>query len=292
MIRWLFLLALGLGVACAAAEESSLAVSESSQGCLDCHAGPEVDPVLHGPHARVAGNDCATCHGASLAHQQRPPRGQPRAAPDRHFDDAGDGDAICIDCHRDDAGLHWSNSAHRRNDIGCSSCHRIHRDDPMRDAESEVATCVDCHRNVRAELLRPSTHPLHDGRMGCSDCHAPHGSATPAMLARPTANETCYDCHAELRGPFLWEHPPAREDCMICHRPHGTVHRPLLRQRGPWLCQQCHMAQFHPSTALSGSGLPGPQLPSGSTSLLGRNCMNCHSQVHGSNHPSGAGFTR
>jgi hypothetical protein len=26
--------------------------------------------------------------------------------------------------------------------------------------------------------------------------------------------------------------------------------------------------------------------------LLGRNCMNCHPKIHGSNHPSGARLTR
>jgi hypothetical protein len=26
--------------------------------------------------------------------------------------------------------------------------------------------------------------------------------------------------------------------------------------------------------------------------VLGKNCMNCHGQVHGSNHPSGARLTR
>ena len=28
------------------------------------------------------------------------------------------------------------------------------------------------------------------------------------------SNETCYQCHAEKRGPFLWEHQPARDDCL------------------------------------------------------------------------------
>jgi len=162
----------------------------------------------------------------------------------------------------------------------------------MQSAEAEFETCSSCHTGERIDFLKPSSHPLVDGRMRCSDCHAPHGSSTPAALNAPTLNETCYACHAELRGPFLWEHPPAREDCANCHRPHGSSHAALLTQRTPFLCQQCHLAQFHPSTALSGTGLSGSTLPSGSTSLMGRDCMNCHAQVHGSNHPSGVGATR
>jgi hypothetical protein len=38
-----------------------------------------------------------------------------------------------------------------------------------------------------------------------------------------------------------------------------------------------------------GDGLPDRQA---NQNLLGKNCMNCHSQVHGSNHPSGARMTR
>lgn len=125
--------------------------------------------------------------------------------------------------------------------------------------------------------------------MRCSDCHNPHGSTGPSLLARSNVNETCYRCHAEKRGPFLWEHAPVREDCSNCHEPHGSNHPSLLKNRGPYLCQQCHLAAFHPSTAYTANGLLGP---SPADQLLTRNCLNCHTEVHGSNHPSGPRFTR
>jgi DmsE family decaheme c-type cytochrome len=304
IVPLLLLLAVLHAPAAVIADDADSPLPEVVEACLMCHDDPAVKGILHGPHAVLADprtgfaeQGCASCHGPSQAHMQRPPRGSPRAPPDRHFgrdaaNDPREQDAACLDCHRGSAGLHWTASAHEREGITCVDCHRVHDSDPMQDSRRQTDACSSCHRKTAAEFRRPSVHPLLDGRMDCSDCHAPHGSAGPASLTRPTANETCFECHAEMRGPFLWEHPPAREDCSNCHRPHGAVHRPLLTQRPPWLCQQCHMAQFHPSTALSGSGLPGETLPSGSTSLLGRNCMNCHAQVHGSNHPSGAGFTR
>ena len=46
--------------------------------------------------------------------------------------------------------------------------------------------------------------------MTCSDCHAVHGSAGPKLAKRDTVNTTCYTCHAEKRGPFVWEHAPVR----------------------------------------------------------------------------------
>lgn len=149
--------------------------------------------------------------------------------------------------------------------------------------------CLSCHQRQRSEIMRPSSHPLHSGQLSCVDCHSPHGGPGPAQLKAFSLNDQCLDCHAEKRGPFLWEHAPVAEDCTNCHAAHGSNHGSLLKTRSPFLCQQCHQAAFHPSNQESGLGIP----PSGaSTNLLGKDCMNCHTQIHGSNHPSGSGLTR
>jgi hypothetical protein len=64
----------------------------------------------------------------------------------------------------------------------------------------------------------------------------------------------------------------------------------MVKLRGPLLCQSCHSQQGHPSVGHGPAGLPGGTSPA--TSLALGNCMNCHSQVHGSNHPSGSSLTR
>ncbi len=99
----------------------------------------------------------------------------------------------------------------------------------------------------------------------------------------------CFGCHAEKRGPYLWEHAPVAEDCSNCHNPHGSNHPGMLAQRAPLLCQSCHSQSGHPSIAYDADGLA-----SGAPSqyLLGQSCLNCHSQVHGSNHPSGSKLMR
>jgi hypothetical protein len=56
-----------------------------------------------------------------------------------------------------------------------------------------------------------------------------------------------------------------------------------LTMRTNFLCQSCHSNVFHPSAAYSGKGISKPD-----KHLVGRGCVNCHSQIHGSNHPSGA----
>jgi DmsE family decaheme c-type cytochrome len=242
-----------------------------------------------------ANGGCTACHGPSVEHSRR----ATRFKPDRMFGDGATASPVaeqngaCLGCHENSMRMHWRGSAHEREDVACTSCHALHTEhDPVLHKPDQVDVCFACHKEKRAEMHRPSTHPVMEGQIGCSDCHNPHGSNGPSLLLRPTLNETCYGCHAEKRGPFLWEHAPVREDCSHCHRPHGSTQPALLKARIPWLCQECHLAQQHPSTAYSGSGLPGTAVPSGAQQILGKGCTNCHSQVHGSNHPSGVRKTR
>ena len=88
---------------------------------------------------------------------------------------------------------------------------------------------------------------------------------------------------------LYWEHAPVTEDCSDCHEPHGSNHQGMLSLRGPMLCQSCHSQAGHPSVPYKDSALAGG---SASQFLLGQNCLNCHSQVHGSNHPSGSKLMR
>ena len=137
--------------------------------------------------------------------------------------------------------------------------------------------------------MRTSSHPVRQGKMPCSRCHNPHSSFSKALLGTANKNDTCYQCHAEKRGPYLWEHAPVAEDCSLCHDPHGSNNPGMLSMRGPMLCQSCHTQPEHQSFANGPDGLPDGNA---SRYLLGRNCMNCHTQVHGSNHPSGSRLMR
>jgi DmsE family decaheme c-type cytochrome len=245
--------------------------------CAECHESESKTHIFHG--------ECTACHVNATSHAAaESPRRESPGLPKPEQ---------CLACHQSGERMHWKGSGHDTANVECTSCHVPHaQSDPVLTKATEAEVCFACHKGRRAEMLRPSTHPLREGKMSCSDCHNPHGSNGPKLLTKETVNETCFTCHAEKRGPFLFEHAPVREDCGICHRPHGSVNASLLKNRTPWLCQQCHLAAQHPSTAFSGTGLPGTNKPSGAQQLLGKSCMNCHSQVHGSNHPSGMRKTR
>ena len=157
--------------------------------------------------------------------------------------------------------------------------------------KTQTEVCYTCHKEQRSDGKKLSHHPIEEGKVACSDCHNPHGSAGQKSLKKNTVTETCYQCHAEKRGPFLFEHQPATEDCVNCHNPHGSNITPLLKSRAPFMCDECHDGP-HNSKSPFGSGVAGKAgLASGvnpSTSGAGRACMNCHVMVHGSNSPAGA----
>jgi DmsE family decaheme c-type cytochrome len=307
--RWTSLLAavgIGLALPYALPAQDLAAAKTAERSCTKCHDEGDKHQVLSilatkhavmgDPRTPYADQACITCHGPSEAHLDSEDD-ENRAKPDYTFASgsaAPGSNEVCLTCHERGERTHWKGSPHETANVACSSCHQVHaQQDLVADRDTQSDVCYGCHKDVRAANLRPFRHPVHEGKVACSDCHSTHGSASgKGLLTKATLNETCYTCHAEKRGPFLWEHAPAREDCSSCHTPHGSVHQSMLKARGPWLCQQCHLAPQHPSTAYSGSGLPGATRPSGAQQMLGRNCMNCHPYVHGSNHPSGVRKTQ
>jgi DmsE family decaheme c-type cytochrome len=145
---------------------------------------------------------------------------------------------------------------------------------------SEPDTCFQCHKDRRAQMFRSSHMPLREGKITCSDCHNPHGSATEALLKEDSINDNCYKCHAEKRGPFLFEHAPVRENCLNCHDPHGSINEYSLKLSRPRLCFECHGFGHGPT-----AGINSPY-------TMGRSCQNCHTQIHGTNSPAGGALQR
>lgn len=286
----------------AAAEPRKDLVLKGDARCTGCHDETDEAPVLaiaktrHGMRGDARTPTCASCHGESERHVNKPSDAKERPKPDRMFGWKGKAseahvqNQACEGCHESSRRMHWKGSAHQANDVSCASCHQVHAaKDRMLAKETQPEACYTCHKQQRAQMQRISHHPVPEGKMACSSCHNPHGGTGNSNLTQATINETCYTCHQEKRGPFLLEHPPAREDCTNCHTPHGSNHTPLLKARMPWLCQECHLAPQHPSTAYSGTGVPPT---GGAQQLLAKACANCHQQVHGSNHPSGWRWTR
>jgi DmsE family decaheme c-type cytochrome len=297
---------LGGATAAWAAEPKADLFLKGDANCTQCHDEADGPNILHlgkTKHGTVADSrtpSCTNCHGESADHLKGGAgSGNKRPTPDVVFKKGGASaeaqSASCIACHKSDSNRsHWAGSTHESRDVACANCHTVHAPkDKVLSKATQFEVCFACHKDKRAEVNRPSHHPVLEGKVACSDCHNPHGSVGPSMVKRDNVRDTCFQCHAEKRGPFVHNHQPATEACTICHNPHGTVVESMLKVRPPFLCHECHTPHGGFIPQVIGSQVTGNRptnsngLGKGTTNVTqGRACMNCHTEVHGSNNPS------
>ena len=284
---------------------NAYAAGPGPDACKMCHADAVASyaATAHGQKGNAKGpasvGECSSCHGDGTAHVKakggkgsiKNP-GSKTMAPD-------DKNETCMSCHA--AGSkrsHWEGSTHQARGTACTSCHTLHSQDKVLVKITQPEVCFTCHKQQRAEVNRTFRHPILEGKVACSDCHNPHGSISRALMKRDSVVETCYQCHAEKRGPVVHSHEPVAEDCSLCHNPHGTVADSMLKVRPPFLCHQCHTPHGGVIAQVRGQRntevLPGATAAqlTGTTSgrsaiyvTQGRGCMNCHTQIHGGNNP-------
>ncbi|OHC60736.1 MAG: cytochrome C [Rhodocyclales bacterium RIFCSPLOWO2_02_FULL_63_24] len=298
-MKWLAGLALALTVFSVHAASKDVILPGDAK-CTKCHDETESYPVLsmgktrHGVMVDGRLPTCTGCHGNSETHTNKPEGVKIRPLPEfpygkRTADDVGGHNQVCADCHKGGKFMDWNGSIHAARDVPCTSCHQLHvAKDKVRDKRTQAEVCFTCHKEQRVLFNKPSHHPVPEGKVACSDCHASHGSAGPKLMTRDSIANTCFTCHMEKRGPFVRKHEPA-EDCTICHNPHGAATDNLLKVRSPMLCQQCHEPSSHrgnfPSFAAGAS-------TGGLNITQARGCLNCHTNIHGTNNPANAGNER
>ena len=262
--------------------------------CLTCHEDKNYKGTAHAlvsnPRSPVTTHGCESCHGPGKA----------------HVDGGGDKTKIvnlktlspqrasetCATCHDRAKHALWAGSQHDQRGVSCLTCHSVHSSTGPKQikAKTEPELCATCHRNIVNKLNRFNHMPVREGKMQCSSCHNPHGATNVKLLKNgTTVDEACASCHAEKRGPYLWEHAPVANACVTCHDPHGSNNERMLAAKVPFLCQRCHVTSRHPPTVYDGFVLGNS---TNANKISGRGCVVCHSQIHGSNHPSGQHFLR
>ena len=266
MRRWIILLILSgvMGVA-------------HATDCLVCHAG--TDATLTGTPHEAAATNCTQCHGDGDSHVRGPSADNILTFND---EPAKIQDAACASCHED---THASGrGVHARSGVACVSCHSVHNDhQPQAQLPPGFdklvpgsAVCAGCHEDVLVQFAFNERHRLAENAVSCTDCHDPH-QARRGPILHGAVDSACTECHADIEGPYLFEHPASRVDgCVACHSPHGSSNRHLLSHQDVGeLCYSCHavVPQFH--LGFSPSGPPR----FGAESV----CTNCHVTIHGSN---------
>ncbi|MBM3812168.1 MAG: DmsE family decaheme c-type cytochrome [Acidimicrobiia bacterium] len=271
-----------------------------SSACKTCHADVWLNFYKNAHYKSLASGKeppektgCESCHGPGQAHLEA--RGGKETiqafsllSPPKSMD-------ACLACHADQfSRFQIRRSSHTQASVACSNCHSIHKPATPRHslARQQRDLCYGCHAGVRAQFTMPFKHRVNEGAMQCTDCHNPHGAASPAwrMGVRPAMTHTsasgeqsCVVCHADKRGPFAFEHPAVRVDgCETCHSPHGSTNPRMLRRPVVFtLCLECHSGAGN-----FGRRRDGISTQSGSHNMADpryQNCTTCHVRIHGSN---------
>lgn len=185
--------------------------------CTACHDEADAPGLLaigktrHGTLADSRTPTCTSCHGASEAHLLNAQDTKIRPKPERTFSGqlapgsipsedrvdhyfgiqgkrtdtpVNERNGACLECHQKDAKRsHWEGSTHQARDVACTNCHKVHTSkDVVRDKRTQTELCFTCHKEQRAQVNKPSHHPILEGKMACSDCHNVHGSVGPKLM--------------------------------------------------------------------------------------------------------------
>ena len=208
--------------------------------CADCHT-ELVEAFVRNPHARVRHGEkkpdpndaCSTCHGDGTKHMEA---GGDAALISTLKGLSGSQD--CLACHAQTPGPHdsFATGVHSNTEaVNCLTCHSIHKAVPKSEhllAKAPGALCATCHLNQAASFQnKPYAHRLDRGGMSCLDCHAPHARRGEPVKMTVQGDLPCLSCHADLRGPFVFQHVSGSGgDCMSCHQPHGSANPRMLNR--------------------------------------------------------------
>ena len=243
--------------------------------CFDCHPQPGDEPGLSRPewdmdvHEKIAGTfQCEACHGPASLHVKA---NAAKFILDPTYLSKPIQNEMCQSCH-----LQGMVAFHAGANLSCLSCHQFHTYDNPYDLKirPERDLCYKCHPGVRSQFQMYTHHPVNEGIMNCTDCHAAHFTSMfneiagqSAVMGTRASIESCGKCHPAEAGPYVAS-PTALEGCIGCHMPHGSPFSNLERMPQPALCIKCH----EPSSFQYG------------LVTMGMKCTNCHPDIHGSDH--------
>ena len=191
----------------------------------------------------------------------------------------GQKENLCLRCHNNGLDVSTNGSRHAPLDMGCDTCHVIHKKGTSKNPESNLhlntdphTLCVGCH-DVKGESLVKAHRGQPFEKADCLACHAVHQSDGPKLiqkfahppyasgscdichqapkdgkvvLTKTDSKALCVQCHAEAAGRIQSakvQHAGAQGSCSDCHYPHASRKPGYLRPDPVSVCLKCHSAQ-------------------------------------------------
>jgi predicted CXXCH cytochrome family protein len=266
--------------------------------CITCHADKDAATLkgtIHPPAVR----DCLKCHDPHTSDNKfqllKATSGEKK-------------DNLCLTCHTQGTNVPEKGSRHAALDMGCDSCHTTHKVGEKGKQEFDYhltkavpALCIGCH-DVKDEALVKAHQGQPFATASCTQCHDPHQSALPKLMARfthpPFADKSCDTCHAPAKdGKVVLTnadtkalcvtchsdqaehiekakvpHPGAQGECIACHNPHAGKTPGFLQPDPVSACLTCHSDQ---ADQFKKAHLHQP--------AFGQSCAICHEPHGGDN---------
>lgn len=256
---------------------------QKDKGCLNCHnphASMRAEHLLKNEMPAL----CTECHQTNRSFFAR-----------RHMNYKVD-DSNCNSCHNthgsNKKGILYDNVHAPVAEKKCIQCHPSPTAaNALQTKQEGMVLCRECHQDMIAETLdRNRLHwPLAD-KVGCLNCHSPHGTKEKNLL-NDTQVKVCGQCHADTVELQRWSkenpknknlcEPVKKGDCVSCHSPHAADNILLITQENISidLCGKCHEWQSHSTHPI------GEKAIDKRNNNLTVECLSCHQGCGTGNKP-------
>lgn len=249
----------------------------AQQLCRSCHQTYHRKTMVSA-HKPVHEGKCLSCHRPHLPNRRSQLMRQPSHQ-------------LCVSCHRKEVQQILA-FAHKHPNIQtqCTTCHQPHASKHKKLLRrNHKDLCLHCHKTLHpvsaTKGVKESKGSFHKPvAENCTQCHKPHGSQHPKILAKP-AQQQCISCHKDVvakHGLTVSAHTTAT--CLQCHQPHHSPH-PKLQQKTE--IEQCLTCHHQPIRLKQGRVLPDIRSwlaqPHRHKPIHDGKCSSCH-QPHHSKH--------
>ena len=188
------------------------ALAADAPSCGDCHERSRRRSPAN-PHGRGPASCPATRRARAATATGRPTWRRAATSRSSRASTAPTGAETCLTCH-DVTTEHTSyrNGVHGDTEtVNCLTCHSVHTPhakEPKLLAKRQTELCASCHQTPdRPMRSKAYVHHLDRGGFTCASCHEPHGRKGEGALKLTRQGDLpCLGCHAEKRGPYVYEH--------------------------------------------------------------------------------------